>query len=598
MGTFLSTSAERRTHGTFSAGRALLFAAAFCGSVTLLRAGAAFSLSGSETDGTFSVTNTGIHVDNSSPTDLAFTDVLEASFGNDPFQLNCFFAGKGDQLPPNWKGQDIGTVDNPGSVTVHDGVFTLAGGGTKGKYDHDQDTIFFLGQSWSNDEIDAKHNDKSAGLMLRQTLDPTSPMLAIVPDQEGKVEVPFRHETGMGPGHGGESNYDQLPLWIRLTRNGTNVIASISTDGNAFDDIGVNDFKSLANPVQIGLFAASRKPNEMCHAVFDHLSITPPPSTAQILPAGVLLQGGSVLAGHFTHLSFDPSAHDADGHFEHNGRELLIARSSIAGVIMLPIERSQLATLSAKAGIVMRNGDTMDGDLTSVTDHDLIVTSDLLGATTYKPDDVRVVVAHPLQPQPAPLEVRLKDGSVINATSLTGDSAAVIITDVSGALAKVNTDEVAQVRAGTAVAQDLAPLAWKATPAADATAPANPAPAAAADSGITTPPFVGSWAGPNQEQILEAGAGTMIDFPLNGKFHSFAVQVALSSDSPPNSTASVVFLVDGQEVTRSPVFHAGDPPRFMQLSVQDPTHVAVRADSMSAGVKVLYIDPVAIRDSQ
>jgi hypothetical protein len=237
----------------------------------------------------------------------------------------------------------------------------------------------------------------------------------------------------------------------------------------------------------------------------------------------------------------------------------------------------------------------------------------LLGITNYQSRDIRACFVHPLQPQTAAYEVRLKDGSIINATAITSDANEAVLTDVSGVAIQADLAEIAQIRAGTQFVQDLAQVAWKATPppaaagSAPAPAPAPPVNPADLPAGNNVappanpappppPPLVQEWLGKNQEQIMETGMGTSIEYPLSGKFRAFGTQIALSSDSPPNSTAIIHILADGREVAKSPAFRAGDPPRFLELTLANPAHITLEAESIFTGAKVLYIDPVAIKN--
>jgi len=73
--------------------------------------------------GKLTLTPTTIRVETISvPAEINLSDVLEADFGETPFQLDCFFGSNygGNQLPTTWKAQDIGMVDSPGSVVNAD----------------------------------------------------------------------------------------------------------------------------------------------------------------------------------------------------------------------------------------------------------------------------------------------------------------------------------------------------------------------------------------------------------------------------------------------------------------------------------------------
>jgi len=583
MATFPFTSVKWRGCGRSSAARVLAFLLPI---VPLAHGGSIIMLTnGSEASGKLSIVAGAIHAEGpSSPPDTALTDVLQATFGDTPFTLSVFHADKLNQLPPNWSTENIGNVAPPGSVTVQDGAFTVTGGGVdKHGAREISDLVFFAGTPWLEDgqftahvaSLDAQGDAAWAGLLFRDSLDPKALYCGALLNGVGQIRVPARREPHRD--ETGEPSNCQAPLWLRFTREGNTVFTSTSTDGNDWNVIAGGPFKSLTSPL-VGFAARGPSERGIPKAVFDHVSFTPLPSSAQVLPAGVLLQGGSLLAGTISHLNLDPAAGNNNGELMYGDEKLPIDRSAIAAVVFLPITRAQLAENSAKAGIVMRNGDTMDGDISEISSWQISVSSVLLGLTNYKPEEVRACFLAPLQNKPAPFEVRLRDGSILNATAITGDASGVGITDVSGLDLRVGQDEIAQIRAGTAIVQDLAQLDWKATGAKDGPAPA-----------------VDSWLGKDQQQILETDPGTAIEFPLPGKFRAFGVQVVLSPDSPANSTAVIHFLTDGHELAKSPALRVGDSPRFMELSLPTASHITVQAESTAPGTKVLYLDPVGIR---
>jgi hypothetical protein len=321
----------------------------------------------------------------------------------------------------------------------------------------------------------------------------------------------------------------------------------------------------------------------------------------QVLPPGVILQSGSFLAGQFNHLQFDATNPDLDGQFNCGGKPVSISRSKIASVLLLPTAREQLADMNSHVGLLMKNGDIQDGDFDAIGGDTVQINSVLLGMVTYNHSEVRIVSMKPIQTPSAPYQIRLRNGSLINASSITVNGTDIVIQDAAGVSISTTLDNLAQLRAGPAQVQPLTELAWKATPP-PAAAPAPAAPAANAAPVATAPtddtqPLVQSWTGPNQEQILMTSIGTSIDFPLTGKFRAMGVKIALSPDSPPNSQITIRVLADGREVGHSPPFKAGDQPRFMELTLQDPKTVTLEADSIFAGPKVIFIDPVAIRDN-
>ena len=95
---------------------------------------------------------------------------------------------------------------------------------------------------------------------------------------------------------------------------------------------------------------------------------------------------------------------------------------------------------------------------------------------------------------------------------------------------------------------------------------------------------------------MAVASGTSIDIPLGGKFRALALKMALSSDAAPDAQATVRIVADGFEVAHTRPFKAGNQPRFVQISLPNPQTLKLVVDASMAGTKILFIDPVAIRD--
>lgn len=585
-------------------------------------AGTVTNLNGSETSGKLSITPTAINVDGDSHA-INLSDILDATFSDDPFQITCFFSAgqKGTSLPSGWKTVSIGTVDTPGSLTVADGNYTMLGtmaipqrGAGK-----PEEKLFFAGQPWTGNgqftvylqDIDAQSPDTETGLMLRDSLDVGSIECSLSTGQLGNGQFSSRNEPNI-PWLRPNPLSINFPTWLRLTRYGLTIFASVSSDGVNWDIVAQNDFKLLANPSPwIGLFSHTRRDKEPGTSIFDQISFTPLPSPAQTVPPGVILTSGSFLSGFFDKLDFDAANPDAAGTFNRNGHPVTIPGSKIAAITMLPTPRGLIAEKGSQHGLLMKNGDVMDGDFSAITRAGAQINSILLGITTYNRADIQVCFLHPPQTPTAPYEIRLTDGSIIYASGVSADKNNVIIQEASGLTLAASADEIAQFRAGPAIAQSLAELNWKATSpppvvggggsmvpgpddgkAATNAAAAAPPPAPAAPAA----PPVQCWTGPSQQEILLAPAGATINFPLNGKFRTLAARIAFSPDTPPSAQAVIRILADGKEVGRTPPFKAGEQPRFIQVNLQDPQSISLVAESATPGTKVLFIDPVVLRD--
>lgn len=600
---------------------ALVLSSAFAGP---LKAGYVVTISdGRESNGKISLVAGAVQVQtSSSPTAINFSEVLEADFGDTPFSMQFFSSNgaKGTELFPGWKGQDIGEVDSPGSAKAQDGVYTICGSGNfpnpNKKAGALTDRLFFFGIPWTGDgqwtarlkDLDAVASpDSSAGVMIRESLEPGARDAALETSGlgAGLLNIRDKPDTRVVP--------SQLsitpPVWLRLTRFGLSVFATVSTDKLQWDLVGQADFKTLDNPV-VGLYAHTRREKQPGNAIFDDISFAPAPSSAQMLPPGVVLQGGSFVAATCEHLVIDPTNPDALGNFTRGTSPQNISASQISSITSIPLSHAQIMELvNAKPGLIMKNGDVMDGETNSITKGAVQVNSMLLGVTTFGKTDTRACVIHPLVLQPAKYEIRLKDGSMIHANDVTVSGPSLSIEDISGAKLFATMDDVAQFRAGSAMVQPLAELDWKAKAApapAPKTAPPAPAPAggnaaapalAPAAPDADQGPVVGSWRGPDEQQVLQADTGTTIDFPLSGgKYRAVAMRIMVSPDSPAGTQAIVHVYADGKEIATTPAFRMGEQPRFAQVIIQNIKTLSLMGESPMEGAKILFIDPVVIKN--
>jgi hypothetical protein len=601
-----------------------------------LPAGSVLTLSDRPEDkGGLTLTPASVRVETgAAPEEIDLSDILEANFGEAPFALEYFSGDRaGQSLPPDWKAQDIGAAPIPGSAALDSGTLTLNGGGVSPSTDislpqqkalakrllvlgrptgpRDSDNLFFAGRPWTGDgewtarlsSIIGKGWQTAAGLMLRDSLDPGAITMGLFGTGRGNGGTDFRLKTGS---HLAETALPlDLPIWLRLTRSGTSITASVSTDEKEWDVLAQSSLKLGASP-WIGLFLDAHNEPVAGAAIFDQITFTPAPSEAQIFPAGVLLQDGTFLAGSFNLVQLDPAQPDAVEKFNRDEKAVSIPRSKIAAVFLLPTARSQVAAMNSSAGVLMKNGDVLNEAPDLISASGVRVNSVLLGLTTYTAIDVRACFLDPLQAPSAQYEIRLRDGSIVYADSIGVSNDSLLLQDASGVAIEVSRDEIAQFRAGPAIAQSLAELDWKAVAPGSPNAPppalTNAPPAgdgaALAPAAPEASPTVRCWKGPDEEELIEAPAGTTLNFPIGEKITALSSRIVLSPTSPPNAQVTVRVLADGQEIGRTPPLKAGDPPRLMKASVQNPKILSFEVESSSAGPKVIFIDPVAIRYHQ
>lgn len=554
-----------------------------------LQAGSVISLKdNSETTGKTTLVAGSVHVDGMSAShSMDAGDVLEADFSDSPFHLNYFSSRVSpNQLPPSWKGQDIGNPPTPGSSNYANGVLTVNGTRLTFQRPEKEDSSFFIGQSWTgNGQFIAR---------IKEINPPDSPTLAgpMIRDNTGPLDVmqAFGIGTGGGLSYGRYSTGDHvswtgfpvdIPSWMRFSWSGKSLEFAVATDGKNWKVLNQTEVKTVADH-WIGIFV-NREDKTPGTAVFDHLTFTPPVAESETLPAGVLLTSGSFLAGGVQYLN--PN----DGAMLHNEKTFPLHFNQVATIIAHPLNVHELQKISSKQGVMMKDGDFLEADIQGIQGTYVEVNSIILGPMSYYGDLLRACSLHPIAPVPSNYEIRLKDGSMIRAKGFNITNGQIVIDEVSGVAITVNPDEIAQFRAGSAQVQNLMELPWKAQPAS-ATPPT--------DTSDTPPAAVETWEGPNQEQMIVATANNTIDFPLDDKFRALSLHIALSPDSVPNGQASLRILADGVEVKRTPPLKSGDTPFLVNVPLQNPKTLTFAIDSSVPGARLLIIDPVALRTTK
>ncbi|MDD5262659.1 MAG: hypothetical protein PHD76_12510 [Methylacidiphilales bacterium] len=562
-------------------------------SAVMLRAGSLTSFTDSfETNGKLSIKGNLIQAENSSSTErIKLDEVLTGNFSDADFHVD-YFSSKASpaRLPSDWRGQDVGALNIPGSFSYADGILTISGSGGKAKRDQG-DRFHFLARTWAGDgqwavhvaEIDKQTPAAEAGILLRESFDPGQVLMFGFAAKADASMKYYRSTAGKGPER--RALPGQVPIWIRLTRfNGKMMDIEISSDGQIWDLIQQDYIKDFSG-TQAGIFFNSFTDKSAGKAVLDQILFTPPPAQPEVVLPGVLLRSGTFLAGRFNGLDI------SKGEFNRNGKRVPMTTDQVCAATWAPVLRSQIAAVASQPCLIMKNGDSFVSDLVSLDGGGARINSQILGAVTYNSNLMRACVLHPLKLQPSNYEIRLKDGSIIRANGVEeGKGKTIILKEVSGIDVSITEDEIAQFRAGPAKVQNLIDLPWTASMSAQA-AVSKSAPAVSDQSHP-----VECWEGNNQEQIMAVASGLTLNFALPGKFRAVAMRVALLPDAVLNAQASIRILADGKEINRTSAFRPGDQPQFVEVSIPGSRTVSLVLSSFSPDAKLMFIDPVAIRE--
>ncbi|UOQ48676.1 pectinesterase family protein [Gracilibacillus caseinilyticus] len=168
-----------------------------------------------------------------------------------------------------WASTDIG---NPGIAghTEIDGeeIIVKSSGDVAGATDHFH---YAYQELTGNGEIVAKveeitgtDNEAEAGVMIREDLKESSPMVttAISYVKGGKAAKTFtRSENGAELNAATSDAAVDTPYWVRITRIGDQFTSSISADGESWTKLGTETL-SLDDTIYFGLMADAAKPND------------------------------------------------------------------------------------------------------------------------------------------------------------------------------------------------------------------------------------------------------------------------------------------------------------------------------------------------
>ena len=176
-----------------------------------------------------------------------------------------------------WVTKSVGTVTVKGSATTSpSGRITLSGEGTD--IWSTADGFQFLYQRLSGDgEVTARLTSleqtdgwAKAGVMIREALTADSVHASLLVTASNGIIFDQRTTTGGLTTRAGAMS--EGPRWLRLTRNGSSIVASLSSDGTTWVNVGTENLP-MAGDVLVGLAVTSRYPSKLAKATFERVGI-------------------------------------------------------------------------------------------------------------------------------------------------------------------------------------------------------------------------------------------------------------------------------------------------------------------------------------
>ena len=186
-------------------------------------------------------------------------------------------------LPSGWSTADVGNVGATGSASGSGGSFTIAGAGadvwgTADAFRYVYKTL--TGDGTIVTEVTSEQyvaNWTKAGVMMRESLDPGSRQAFMLVSPGKGLAFQRRVDTG-GLSTSTSGGLLTAPYFVSLTRSGTTITASMSSDGSTWTTVGSDTF-AMPQTIYVGLAVSSHVYGTIATATFASTAVTSTPPT-------------------------------------------------------------------------------------------------------------------------------------------------------------------------------------------------------------------------------------------------------------------------------------------------------------------------------
>jgi regulation of enolase protein 1 (concanavalin A-like superfamily) len=522
------------------------------------------------------------------------SEVLHVTFGPDSPVAAIPAAARTEngQILAPWRAFDVGRLAQKGYARFNGDVFSVkSAGGTIGE---DRDAFCFVAQPLSGDgEIVARFmtvNDPRhvvQGLMIRSSADPGATFAAIF-----CVEGDMRFFTRTRPNGATDAgtvgaHKSTLPFWARLTRKGDELLASFSQDGKSWERVGRETISMRAQT--LAGIATCGKSHQLQGGHVTAVRLTaatlaaPPPLP---LKQGLLLRSGTFLAG-----ARIEKADDASLRFGHADRHDNLPLAQVARVVFRDLSPEALAAIPPRTtGLLLKEGDFVEGDFKGMRDGRLLISSVLFGLARFEPDHKAVaLVLNDLDPAHSQMILRTHDGSVYFADSVTPEKDKLIIEDPAAGEFSVNRWDVTEISLGSGRTQSLAALrpAKIVTPTPGQGYRVDPT---GSDPRTALP-------GVAVEHALTLAPNTAATWNLAGAYRTFTFTAAVPRSASHTARLRFTVVGDDKELYKSPPQTSLDAPRLTSVSVKGVRALTLKVESADKNVPTpgLFANPSLIK---
>lgn len=380
---------------------------------------------------------------------VAMTNLSSALFKPrppDPY-LPQLYAAQSENDDQVWASQDIGWSFAPGSDSSFFGLRRMATTGTNIAGSHDSFRFTYQPMR-GNREIVARFMRvprgpaAKAGLMLRESLNTNSVNLFVGLHANGGGTYQYRQQPGADTMELARPDLF-VPHWLKLRRQGNRISAYKSGNGRRWTLVQEMELP-MEDEVLAGVAVTGINPNPLSDRQFmicDNVQMGTSIPVNPFRPV-VHLQSGSTVVGRIRATSESELAFMGP-----------LPKSSLA---LAPISRIDFQWVpyryssflsEARPGILLANGDYIEGEFKGVQDQLAIVSSVLMGVRTYDLNqDVLCIVLRPPAQKSHSFEVSTVDGSRWLATDLRIGRNELILRDAALGAWRLPIYDLAEIR--------------------------------------------------------------------------------------------------------------------------------------------------------
>jgi hypothetical protein len=506
------------------------------------------------------------------------SEVLHVTFGPDSPGPAIPAAARTEngQLPSPWRALEIGHLSQRGygRFTNEGQVFSVKSAG--GKIGEDRDAFCFVARPLPGDgELVARFmtvNDPHQvvqGLMIRSSADPAATFAAIFcVDGEMRFFTRTREGGATDAGTVG-THHGAPPVWMRLSRRGDDIAASFSHDGNTWEKVGHESIPMRDSAIAGIATCGKGRQLQGGHVTGVRLtSAGPVNAPLRPLKPGLLLRNGTFLAG-----AQIEKADDTSIRFGKADRHDNLSLTQISCVIFRELDPEITARIPARrAGLLLKEGDFVEGDFEGMRDGRIILSSVLFGLARFEP--VRAAVAlvlNDLDPSRPRMILRTHDGSVYYADSVTPERDKLIIKDPTAGKFTVNRWDVTEISLGSGGMLSLATL----KPSKIETP--TPGKGFNIDSAGSELPM--ALPGVSVEHAVALTPGAAATWSLAGAYRTFTFVAGVPRGASHTARLRFILLADGKEVFKSPPQTSLETPHATAVSVKGVQSLTLKVES-------------------